>query len=141
MSPNTGDPSKGDENLVGILKNGTSNPTLANGVEKPVDGEPNGSRDGTPNGIIRRNSSTPSLRQFVNSASPLIEEEPDDEEKEEEESSNEENEEEGFSENPVSARILMGNFWSHADRKKRKRVVGASFWDGAGTLSWNEDLF
>lgn len=130
MSPNTGDPSKSDDNLVGILKNGAPNPTLANGVEKTVDGEPNGPRDGALNGIIRRNSSTPSLRQFVNSASPLIEEEPDAEEKEEE-SSNEENEEEGFSENPVSARILMVVFFGRMlIERTLKSLVGESRWDG-----------
>lgn len=99
-SPN--DTTKSDENIVGILKN-SSTASLTNGPEK-VNGDVD-SRDAVPsspnvNGVVRRNSSTPSLRQFVNSASPLIEEESDEEEKEQ--SSSEENDDEGLSENPVS---------------------------------------
>lgn len=53
-------------------------------------------------GIPRRNSSTPSLRQFLNSSSPLIEEDPDEEEKAITTDEEGDDDEEGFSENPVS---------------------------------------
>lgn len=96
------DTTKTDDNLVGILKNG-STPNLTNGVDK-INGDIE-TRELTPrdmanaNVTVRRNSSTPSLRQFVNNASPLIEEESDEEEKDQ--NSSGENDYEALSENPV----------------------------------------
>lgn len=95
-------PPKTEDNLVGILKNGTASPALTNGLDKGANG--NGadasdpSREPAHNGVIRRNSSNSSLRQFVNSTTPLIEEKPDEEK---DQSSSEDNDDEDLSENPV----------------------------------------
>lgn len=53
-------------------------------------------------GVQRRNSNTPSLRQFINSASPLIEE-ASDEEKDDKVSDEDDDEDAELSENPVSS--------------------------------------
>lgn len=99
-------PPKTEDNLVGILKNGTASPAaLTNGLDKGVNGADasDPSRESNApahNGIIRRNSSNSSLRQFVNSTTPLIEEKPDEEE-EKDQNLSEDNDDEDLSENPV----------------------------------------
>lgn len=78
---------------MGILKNGSAATTA-------ISDEPNGVPSALNGGVIRRNSSTASLRQFVNSASPLIEE-ASDEEDDDADKDHSSNEDEELSENPV----------------------------------------
>lgn len=113
MAPtNANDVPKSDDNLVGILKNGPPTAALTNGVTTaPVDADiPREPTSAPPalNGVIRRNSSTASLRQFVNSASPLIEEASDEEDDDDNDNDADNdansNDEEDLSENPVRDR-------------------------------------
>lgn len=104
------------DNLVGILKNGTPSTALVNGAlggDADIPREPSNAAPAL-NGVIRRNSSTASLRQFVNSASPLIEEASDEEDNDDSDDDDNNgagddkvqnsNDEDELSENPVSER-------------------------------------